>query len=142
MRAITKEAVKSFLNAKPFSKSNTTVRVLPNVTVLSLFGNDIAYLYNDPERTLSITNAGWVSNTTKERLNALPNVSIRQKNYEFYLNDEKWDGNLTDVVKLSEYKDMYINKLIENGQDRTDLKRFLEIKKMSTQEFIDDVIAV
>jgi hypothetical protein len=84
MKVITKEAVRNFLKAKPFSKSNTSVRVSQDVTILSLFGNDIAYLYNDPERTLCITNAGWVSKTTKERLNALPNVNIIQKNYKFY----------------------------------------------------------
>ena len=142
MKAITKEAVRNFLMAKPYSKSNTTVKVLPNVTVLSLFGNEIAYLYNDPDRTLSITNAGWVSNTTKERLNALPNVSIRQKNYNFYLNGEKWDGRLKDVLKLSQYKDIYLNKMKESGEAREDVKRFLEIKNMSTQEFLENVVLV
>ena len=42
---------------------------------------------------LSISNAGWESNTTKERLNGLPGVSIRQKNWSWFLNGEEWDGN-------------------------------------------------
>ena len=142
MKAITKEAVRNFLMAKPYNKSNTTVRILPNVTVLSLFGNEIAYLYNDPDRTLSITNAGWVSKTTKERLNALPNVSIRQKNNQFHLNGEKWDGKLKEVVKLSQYKDIYLNKMKEGGEARENVKRFLEIKNMSTQEFLEKVVLV
>ena len=97
MRAITKQSIKAFMNAEPFKKSNMEVEVLPNVTVLKLFGNRIAYRYNDPERTLSITNCGWDTPTTKERLNALPNVSIQQVNYEWFLNGKKWDGELIDV---------------------------------------------
>ena len=85
------------MNARPFRKDNTEVTVLDNVTVLKLFGNEIAYRYNDPERTLSITNAGWFSNTTKERLNGIPNVRIHQKNFNWYLNDKEWDGRLIDV---------------------------------------------
>jgi hypothetical protein len=73
------------------------VVVLPNVTVLKLFKNEIAYMFNDPERTLSITSAGWKSNTTKERLNALPQVSITQKKGEWYLNGTLWNGKLIDV---------------------------------------------
>ena len=71
MRKITKESTEAFNNATPFNKQNMSVEVKPNVTILKLHGNAIAYRYNDPERTLSITNCGWESNTTKERLNAL-----------------------------------------------------------------------
>jgi len=97
MRAITQDSVNAFLNAKEFSKSNMQVKVLPNVTILLLHGNEIAYRYNDPKKTLSITNCGWFTPTTKERLNALPNVSIMQANFVWYLNGEEWDGNLTEV---------------------------------------------
>lgn len=97
MRKITRESVQAFMDARPFSKDNTTIEVLPNVTIMSLFGNRIAYRYNDPERTLSITNAGWLSNTTKERLNGIPGVSINQKKGEWYLNGNQWDGKLIDI---------------------------------------------
>ena len=97
MRKITKKSVEAFLNAVPFSESNTEVKVLPNVTILSLFGNDIAYRYNDPNNTLSITNCGYNTATTKERLNALPNVSIRQTNRKWFLNGKEWDGELIDI---------------------------------------------
>lgn len=97
MRQITKESINAFLNAKKFNKQNMSVQVLPNVTVLKLHGNEIAYLYNDPNKTLSIQNCGWFTPTTKERLNALPNVNIQQKNYVWYLNGEEWDGQLTDI---------------------------------------------
>lgn len=97
MRLITKQSIEAFMDARPFKKSNMQVEVQPNVTVLRLFGHPIAYLYNDPDRTLSISNCGWQSNTTKERLNAIPGVSIQQKNWEWYLNGEKWNGKLIDV---------------------------------------------
>jgi hypothetical protein len=97
MKKITKESVDAFMNARPYKKDNMVIEVKPIVTVMSLFGNIIAYRYNDPERTISITDAGWQTNTTKERLNAIPGVSIYQKNWEWYLNGEKWDGKLTDI---------------------------------------------
>jgi hypothetical protein len=98
MRKITEQSVSAFMNAEKFNKGNMQVEVLPNVTVLKLHGNEIAYRYNDPKRTLSITNCGWNTPTTKERLNALPGVSIQQKNFEWYLNGVLWDGELKDIL--------------------------------------------
>lgn len=97
MRQITQQSIEAFMNAKPFNKQNMSVDVLPNVTILRLHGNAIAYRYNDPEKTLSITNCGWFSNTTKERLNGLPNVSIQQKNFDWYLNGKEWNGEIIDI---------------------------------------------
>jgi hypothetical protein len=97
MKLITRQSIEAFMNARPFKKQNMEVEVLPNVTILKLHGNRIAFRYNDPEKTLSISNCGWFSNTTKERLNAIPGVSVNQKNWEWYLNGEKWNGNLIDV---------------------------------------------
>jgi hypothetical protein len=97
MRTITEKAIEKFLNAETFKSGNTSVEVLPNVTILKLFGNAIAYQYNDPERTLSITNCGYETATTKERLNGLPNVHIKQIKGKWFLNDVEWDGKLIDV---------------------------------------------
>lgn len=97
MRKITEESVRAFMNGESFKKANMNVEVLPNVTILKLHGNSIAYRYNDPERTLSITNCGWFSNTTKERLNGIDGVSISQKKGVWYLNGVKWDGKLIDI---------------------------------------------
>ena len=97
MRQITKESINAFLNAKKFNKQNMAVEVLPNVTVLKLHENEIAYLYNDPNKTLSIQNCGWFTPTTKERLNALPNVNIQQKSFKWFLNGEEWNGQLIDI---------------------------------------------
>lgn len=95
----TTEAAAAFMAAKKFKRGNTQVVVLPNVTILTLYGNEIAYLYNDPERTLSVTNAGWFTRTTKDRLNAIDGVRIHQKDWVWYLNGEQWNGQLIDVKK-------------------------------------------
>ena len=97
MKKITLDAVYAFMNAEKFKRDNTEVEVFEIVTVLSLFGNDIAYRYNDPESTLSITNRGWFSKTTKERLNGIKGVRIHQHNWQWYLNGEVWDGKLIDI---------------------------------------------
>lgn len=97
MRAITKESISAFMNAETFKKQNMSVEVLPNVTILKLHSNAIAYRYNDPQRTLMITNCGWFTPTTKERLNALPNVNIQQKSFKWFLNGKEWDGNKIDI---------------------------------------------
>lgn len=98
MKKITEESVNAFMNGESFRKSNMHVEVLPNVTILKLFDNPIAYKYNDPDKTISITNAGWKTSTTKERLNAIPGVHIRQTNFVWYLNGKEWNGELTDVL--------------------------------------------
>jgi hypothetical protein len=97
MRKITEESISAFNDGRTFKKANMEVEALANVTILKLHGNAIAYRYNDPERTLSITNAGWKSNTTKERLNAIEGVSISQRNFVWYLNGQEWDGSLIDI---------------------------------------------
>ena len=97
MRKITTQAVQAFEEARPFKSGNTKVEVLPNCTILKLHNNAIAYRYNDPERTLSITNCGWQSDTTKERLNALDGVRISQSKGKWYLNGNEWDGKLIDI---------------------------------------------
>ena len=103
MRQITKESVTAFLNAKKFNKSNMSVEVAPNGAVLKYQGNAIAYKYNDPKKTISITNCGWESNTPKERLNGvifLSGVNIKpiyQKNWQWYLDGKQWHGELIDL---------------------------------------------
>lgn len=101
MRKITKESVKAFFNAERYFKNNTRTEVRPNVTILYLHNNPIAYRYNNPERTLSIQNCGWFSNTTKERLNGIlthiGHAGIYQKNFSWFLDGEKWNGNYTDI---------------------------------------------
>jgi len=91
MRKITKEAVSAFLERKPFRKSNMSVEVYGNEFRLKLHGNTIASI--DELGVLSVSNAGWASNTTKERLNGIPGVRVNQKNWTWYLNGQEWDGS-------------------------------------------------
>lgn len=96
MRKITEQAVSAFNNDRNFKSGNTEVitATSPNgnttETRMLLHGNLIATKLNGK---LEISNAGWESNTTKERLNGLPGVSIHQKNFEWFLNGEAWDGS-------------------------------------------------
>jgi len=94
MRKVTKKAIEAFLNGKNFSNSNTKVYQFMGQTILALHDNEIAY---NKDGKIKITNRGWFSVTTKERLNAIPNVSIYQKNYNWYLNGKIWDGNLIEI---------------------------------------------
>ena len=99
MRKITQEAYQAFINKKPFKKSNTEVQVLEDsgVVQLLLFDNTIAKQVGG---ILSITSAGWPTNTTKERLNSLPGVHIQQRKGVWYLNDLFWDGTWITIGLL------------------------------------------
>lgn len=87
MRKITAEAVNAFIEGRHYKKSNMEVRD----NCMYLHNNKIAWF--DRNHQLWISNCGWWSNTTKERLNALPSVRIIQRNYHWYLNGVDWDGS-------------------------------------------------
>jgi hypothetical protein len=90
MRAITEQSQRAFENKEPFNKSNTKVVIEFSKTKLYLHNSLIATFKNDK---LYITNQGWATPTTKERLNGLMGrVSIQQKDFMWYLNNEEWDG--------------------------------------------------
>lgn len=104
MRAITQNAVAAFNNCTNFNQSNTQVKVeafengVPCLIRMYLHGNLIAEKHiNKRTEKLYITNAGWESNTTKERLNGLNGVSIHQKDFQWYLNGQLWDGKMTKI---------------------------------------------
>jgi len=94
MRKITDNAIYAFLNDRKFNGSNTLVSINSSGTILKLHGNLIAI---KKDGKLWITNAGWFSNTTKERLNGLPNVHIKQIKGLWYLNGNFWDGKLIAI---------------------------------------------
>lgn len=100
MRKITRDALAAFVEGRPFSRGNTSVthNAVTGVTCLLLHGNKIArwntYGYYE---TLEITDAGWQTVTTKERLNGIAGVSITQKNKVWYLNGCEWSGDWTKV---------------------------------------------
>ena len=87
MRAITKQSVGAFVNARPFKSGNTRVEVRNGEVFFYLFDNMIAHKY---EGGLYVTTCGWKSNTTKERLNGILRAynlgSIFQNDFVWYLN--------------------------------------------------------
>mgnify|MGYP003138088871 CR=1 FL=1 len=98
MRKITQEACAAFENARQYKKSNT--EVVSNDDGFSAFGKSVNKImmlhgnliaYSCPKGTF-ISNGGWSSVTTKERLNGLTGVHIQQKDFVWYLNGEEWNG--------------------------------------------------
>jgi hypothetical protein len=113
-RKISNEACEALMNCRTYRNSNTIVfRDVDSEDevwwAMTLFGNNIATYVLDKDRYgklsgghLYICDGGYQSVTTKERLNALPNVHIYQKDYQWYLNDKKWDGNNTRIITPAE----------------------------------------
>jgi hypothetical protein len=99
-RQVTQQAVNAFTSGRTGTfGGNTTVELSPlgAVLVLKLHGNAIARRDVGPLKSFEICDGGWTSNTTKERLNGLPSVTVNQKNYEWFLNGERWNGSWTTI---------------------------------------------
>jgi hypothetical protein len=94
MRKITSEVCEAFENGRKFRKGNDEVVVFPEEgrIEMRLHGNTIARKYTDNPGEIQISDAGWSTNTTKERLNGLHGVRISQKDFVWYLNGEIWEG--------------------------------------------------
>ena len=90
------ESKNAFLESRNFKKQNMQIIVDILTTKMLLHGNIIAIKNNETNK-IKIQNCGWFSKTTKERLNALPGVSIQQKNFNWYLNGVQWNGNLIEI---------------------------------------------
>ena len=90
MRKVTRETCNAFMVRTRKAMGNTST----DGQRLSLHGNVIAEWRDDG---LWVTNAGWPSNTTRERLNGLRGVSVTQRNSYQYLNGHKWHGSWVRV---------------------------------------------
>jgi hypothetical protein len=102
MRQITEDAVRAFNNNQRFKRANTEIIItrlgLPKLGALvefRLHGNLIAYKNH---QGIFISDGGWQSSTTKERLNGLSGVSVIQKDWEWFLNGEEWNGRWIKVT--------------------------------------------
>ena len=95
MRKITKDAIRAFLNRQNFKRDNTEVIAGLETVNMYLHGNLIA---TADTFGVFINDGGHQSNTTKERLNGFPNVNIRQKNWQWFLNGEEWNGNFVCIA--------------------------------------------
>ena len=90
MRQITQQIVNAFQNSRSLRIGNSRT----NGESLWLFDNKIAEIRRDG---LWISNAGWKSTTTKERLNGLSGVRIQQVNGNWFLNGREWGGQWVNV---------------------------------------------
>lgn len=93
MRQITKQSINAFYNKGKLKKQNMSVFFdrYDQTSRMLLHDNCIA-TYDHDNKQLKISNCGWFTPTTKERLNALPNVNICQKAFKWYLNGVEWNG--------------------------------------------------
>ncbi len=93
MRKITQQAVDALFSGRNFKAGNTKVED----GTLILHWTAIAKIENGK---LYVRSGGYETNTTKERLNGLPNVNIYQKNYQWFLNGVEWQDSRqwTEVV--------------------------------------------
>ena len=110
MRQIEKQMNFALSNKGNWSGSNTSVTFYPseNLSEVRLHGNLIAWL-DHSKQVLAISSAGWHTNTTKSRLNALLyefNTGIRvfQKNFDWFVTD------FTGKKKVSFYDGILVTK--------------------------------
>lgn len=85
MRQVTKQVTDAFLSGRAKKVDNTHT----DGRSLWLFFNKIA---EHREDGLYVSNCGYKTRTTAERLRALPNVNLTSKRGEWYLNGEAWNG--------------------------------------------------
>lgn len=97
-RKISVNSANAFMSMEPLKIDNTRVMINENFgakeSLLFLFDNLIATYDGN---CLMIRNCGWFTKTTKERLNALPNVMISQRNGKWFLNGVEWYGKWTKI---------------------------------------------
>lgn len=84
-RKITIDVINALTTHTRFSSGNTSVTVDDNYSRLWLHGYNIAKIVRKDGR-LYINPCGFATATTKERLNGLPNVSIKPRAGVWYLN--------------------------------------------------------
>ena len=70
MRKIAQTSVNAFINGEVFKQDNTEIKIVDGDIVFNLHGNTIARL-TDNQHKLIISDCGWRTNTTKERLNGI-----------------------------------------------------------------------
>ena len=93
MRKLEEQMNSAIRGQRNWAGSNTTVFSSDNglESTVYLHGNHIA-TYSHTDRSLTLLDGGWQSNTTKSRLNALcsefkPAFGVFQKNWTWYVSD-------------------------------------------------------
>ena len=93
MRKLEQQMNSAIRGQRNWAGSNTTVMSDDNglASRVYLHGNHIA-TYSHTDRSLTLLDGGWQSNTTKSRLNAIcdefkPGFGVFQKNWTWYVSD-------------------------------------------------------
>lgn len=104
MRVIEKVMLDAFIAGRNKRRANDEIVVdtMRGTVSWYLHGNLIAEKSSD---FILVRDAGWQTNTTKSRLNAIlsafaPGKVIYQSKFQWYINQEKWDRNLTISRKV------------------------------------------
>jgi len=98
MSKIDEDAAYSLMWGLPFNRGNTKVNVYSDGSrEMILHGNCIAWITYD--NRMYISHSGWMTKTTKSRLNALPSVAIRQRDFMWFLNGDYWTGTRTEIKR-------------------------------------------
>lgn len=95
-RKITQDAVRAFMSDTNWRRDNTEVRTSGDSTRMYLHGNCIARRFPQTG-DIHVSDGGWQSATTKERLNGIPGVRVHQRDHQWHLNDKPWSGSWTDI---------------------------------------------
>ena len=92
MRKVTATILKAFNNRQKKTIGNTSC----DGDNVYLHGNKIV-TRNPVSRIVYICDGGYNSQTTRERLKAFTNKSIRQKQFALLLDGKCWDGKWTEA---------------------------------------------
>ena len=121
MRKIERQMNFALSNKGNFSSSNTTVTFhsSENLSEVRLHGNLIAWL-DHTTQTLALSSAGWHTNTTKSRLNALLyefNTGIRvfQKQFDWFVTDftgKKKDSFYDGIINKKTFSKKTLKRML------------------------------
>lgn len=104
MRKIEREMIEAIKAKKDYIKDNTYVLQMEGsqnkeVTLIHLNDYIIAKVVGNE---LWLSDCGYQTNTTKSRLNSILNAfnlpTIGQRNYQWYIGQEKWKGDKTFLL--------------------------------------------
>lgn len=107
MRKITRTTANAFYRMQSLTMSNSYVDFGVNWHMYYYLHNNLIADYNPKNEELTLSDAGWQSNTTKERLNGILDAFwlgyIYQKDWQWYYSknwvDAKWTWSLTLKTK-------------------------------------------
>ena len=91
MKAISKKTAYALLNYNKTKTGNTIVWQDSEGSHMSLFGNKIAWVTLDG--SLYVTDCGWVTPTTRDRLSAVLGLPLSIRKGAWVLDGQPWDGS-------------------------------------------------